>query len=123
MTAATTTAALVDVHCHLCAGLDDGPRTLDEAVEMCRIAHGEGVHWIAATAHQNETWPGVTPAGIAVIGCLGGIGFTMSIFIAMLAFEEPELLSVAKFGVLAGSVCAAATGLVAGRLLLRPASG
>lgn len=67
--------------------------------------------------------PGVTPAGIAVIGCLGGIGFTMSIFIAVLAFEEPGLLSVAKFGVLAGSVCAAAAGLIAGRLLLRPASG
>jgi NhaA family Na+:H+ antiporter len=65
---------------------------------------------------------GVPPAGIAVIGCLGGIGFTMSIFIATLAFEESPLLAVAKFGVLAGSVSAAIAGLLLGRLLLRPSS-
>jgi NhaA family Na+:H+ antiporter len=64
--------------------------------------------------------PGVTPAGVAVVGCLGGIGFTMSIFIAALAFEEPGLLAVAKFGVLAGSIGAAIAGLAFGRLLLRP---
>ena len=63
---------------------------------------------------------GVAPAGIAVIGLLAGIGFTMSIFIAALAFEDPVLLAVAKFGVLAGSVAAAVTGLLLGRLLLRP---
>ncbi len=63
---------------------------------------------------------GVTAAGIAVIGCLGGIGFTMSIFIATLAFAEPTLLDVAKFGVLIGSACAAIAGLGFGMLLLRP---
>ncbi len=63
----------------------------------------------------------MTPAGIAVIGCLAGIGFTMSIFIAALAFEGSPLLAVAKFGVLAGSVGAAVAGLLLGRLLLRPA--
>jgi NhaA family Na+:H+ antiporter len=56
-----------------------------------------------------------------VIGCLAGIGFTMSIFISALAFEESPLLAVAKFGVLAGSVAAAVAGLLLGRLLLRPA--
>jgi NhaA family Na+:H+ antiporter len=57
-----------------------------------------------------------------VIGCLAGIGFTMSIFIAALAFADPLLLAVAKFGVLAGSVGAAVAGLLLGRLLLRPAN-
>lgn len=55
---------LADTHCHLLAGLDDGPRTLDEAVEMCRIAWEEGTRVIAATAHMNEQWPGVTPERI-----------------------------------------------------------
>ena len=64
--------------------------------------------------------PRVTPAGIAVVGCLGGIGFTMSIFIAALAFEDPALLAVAKLGVLAGSAGAAVVGLVLGRTLLQP---
>ncbi len=55
---------LVDTHCHLLAGLDDGPRTLDEAVEMCRIAWEDGTRVIAATAHMNEQWPDVTPQRI-----------------------------------------------------------
>jgi protein-tyrosine phosphatase len=52
---------LVDVHCHLLAGLDDGPRSWDDALAMCRTAHAEGTRMVAATAHQNETYPDVTP--------------------------------------------------------------
>src|SRR2546427_4199652 len=52
---------LVDIHCHLLAGLDDGPRTQEEALDMCRLAYAEGVRMVAATAHQNEDWPAVTP--------------------------------------------------------------
>lgn len=51
---------LADTHCHLLGGLDDGPRTLDEALEMCRIAWEEGTRFIAATGHQNERWCDVT---------------------------------------------------------------
>jgi protein-tyrosine phosphatase len=52
---------LVDMHCHLLAGLDDGPRTEDEATAMCRLAYAEGTRWVAATAHQNPRWPSATP--------------------------------------------------------------
>jgi protein-tyrosine phosphatase len=55
---------LVDLHCHLLAGLDDGPRTEEDALAMARIAQGEGVQMAAATAHQNEQWSSVTPEGI-----------------------------------------------------------
>jgi protein-tyrosine phosphatase len=51
---------LADLHCHLLAGLDDGPRTLDDAAEMCRTAAAEGVGYTVALAHQSERWP-VTP--------------------------------------------------------------
>lgn len=77
--------------------------------------------WLAVRSGLCRLPEGVAPAGIAVIGLLAGIGFTMSIFIAALAFEESPLLAVAKFGVLAGSVAAAVAGLLLGRLLLRPA--
>jgi protein-tyrosine phosphatase len=46
----------VDLHCHLLAGLDDGPRTADDAVAMCRIAVAQGVRFACALAHQNERW-------------------------------------------------------------------
>jgi len=45
-------------------------------------------------------------------GCswLGGMGFTMSLFIATLAFEQTRLLDSAKVGILAGSILAGAVG-------------
>jgi protein-tyrosine phosphatase len=55
---------LIDMHCHLLAGLDDGPATQEEALEMCRLAYAEGTRMAAATAHQNEDWPEVTPERI-----------------------------------------------------------
>jgi len=63
---------------------------------------------------------GVDFLGIALVGCLGGIGFTMAIFIATLAFSgEAELLSAAKLGVVMSSAVAAFVGLLVGRTLLR----
>lgn len=50
---------------------------------------------------------------------LAGIGFTMSLFIAMLAFDETAPLDAAKLGILAGSLAAG----VAGAIVLRIASG
>ena len=60
------------------------------------------------------------PAGVrwshmVLLGLLGGIGFTMSIFIANLAFESLPLLAAAKFAVLVASALAATLGLLLGR--------
>src|SRR5262249_27594189 len=55
---------LVDLHCHLLAGLDDGPRTDDDALAMCRTAYAEGIRMACATAHQNERWSEVAPQRI-----------------------------------------------------------
>jgi NhaA family Na+:H+ antiporter len=54
-----------------------------------------------------------------VLGVLAGVGFTMAIFIAQLAFSDPPLLAAAKLGVLGASGLAALTALVMGRLVLR----
>ena len=55
---------------------------------------------------EEANWP-----GIIGIGLLAGIGFTMSLFIANLAFAEAVILDQAKIGVLAASVVAALAGL------------
>src|SRR6478609_6867355 len=47
---------------------------------------------------------------------LAGIGFTISLFIAELAFDDPVLVEQAKIGILAGSLVAAVLGSVALRL-------
>ncbi|MBL8948266.1 MAG: Na+/H+ antiporter NhaA, partial [Myxococcales bacterium] len=61
---------------------------------------------------------GVGPREVLVLGCVAGIGFTMSLFIASLAFTNAALLHATKLGVLVASAIAAAATLLAGRLLL-----
>jgi Na+:H+ antiporter, NhaA family len=62
---------------------------------------------------------GVGWASVLGYACLAGIGFTMSLFIAMLAFDETEPVKAAKSGILAGSLLAG----IAGAVVLRIASG
>jgi NhaA family Na+:H+ antiporter len=49
------------------------------------------------------------------VGALGGIGFTMSLFIGMLAFSDARHAAQLRLGVLVGSLLSAA----AGYLILR----
>lgn len=55
---------------------------------------------------------GVTWTGLHGCAWLGGIGFTMSLFIASLAFEGTHLLDSAKLGILGGSILAAIVGTI-----------
>ena len=55
---------LADVHVHLLAGLDDGPRDPAEALELCRMLAADGVSHSTALAHQNPSWPLNTPERI-----------------------------------------------------------
>jgi Na+:H+ antiporter, NhaA family len=54
------------------------------------------------------------------VGFLGGIGFTMSIFITLLAFGDPDLIKMAKIAVIAGSIASGITGFVWLKITLRP---
>ena len=42
---------LVDLHCHILPGLDDGARDLDDALGMARQAHADGITAVCATPH------------------------------------------------------------------------
>ena len=76
------------------------------------------VSWIAVKTRQAELPPGVTIAQLYGASLLGGIGFTMSIFVAGLAFPDGPLLSAAKLGILAASAIAGVTGFVVLKLVL-----
>lgn len=62
---------------------------------------------------------GVAWGGIWLVGLLAGIGFTISIFIAMLAFADAHLLEMAKLGVLVGSLVAGMLEIVWGAIYTR----
>lgn len=57
---------------------------------------------------------------LVVLGVVAGVGFTMALFIAQLAFADAHLLAAGKIGVLVASGGAAVIGLVLGRVLLAP---
>jgi NhaA family Na+:H+ antiporter len=69
------------------------------------------VSWLMVRAGWCRLPPGVSWGGIVLVGLLAGIGFTMSIFVAMLAFDTESLLAASKLGVLLGSAVAAMLGL------------
>ncbi|MBB5409177.1 NhaA family Na+:H+ antiporter [Paraburkholderia sp. HC6.4b] len=73
-----------------------------------------GVTWILVRLKLCRLPADMTWRGVGLIALLAGIGFTMSIFIATLAFTDDQLLNVAKLGILAGSFLAGAIGLVWG---------
>ena len=67
--------------------------------------------WIAVALGLARLPAGVEWKHLLGAAWLGGIGFTMSLFIAQLAFHSPEAVDQAKFGILLGSAVSAIVGL------------
>jgi NhaA family Na+:H+ antiporter len=67
--------------------------------------------WLAVRSGVAQLPAGVSWRSLFGAGCLGGIGFTMSLFIAGLALEGPPL-DAGKIGILAGSTVSALLGLI-----------
>ena len=59
---------MVDLHCHILPGLDDGPKTMSESLAMCRAAAADGIHAIVATPHRGN--PAGNTAGTHVLKCV-----------------------------------------------------
>lgn len=81
-----------------------------------------GACWIALYFRIGQLPEGATFKQLAAVAMLGGIGFTMSIFIAELAFAgNPAYLLMAKTGVFAASLLSGVLGYIALRYLGRHA--
>ena len=76
--------------------------------------------WLAARSGVAALPSGVQWSHVSVVGIVGGIGFTMAIFIAQLAFPAGPLLETAKLAILCGSGLAAILSFFAGHRFLKP---
>jgi protein-tyrosine phosphatase len=47
---------LIDIHSHILPEVDDGPKSWDVAVEMCRMAAADGITHMVATPHSNDRY-------------------------------------------------------------------
>jgi protein-tyrosine phosphatase len=56
---------VIDIHHHCLPGVDDGPRDLAEAVDLCRMAEEDGIETIVATPHVlRGRWQNDSPAAL-----------------------------------------------------------
>ena len=76
-----------------------------------------GASWLAARLRIATLPGGIGWAPVSVVGVVAGVGFTMSIFIAELAFPAGAALETAKVGVLVGSAVGALLAYGLGRVL------
>src|SRR4051794_30168337 len=56
-TAGRSARRVIDLHCHILPGLDDGPPDLDASVALARLAAADGTRTIVATPHVREDYP------------------------------------------------------------------
>lgn len=76
--------------------------------------------WLSVKAGLGSLPAGARWPHIIGLGIIGGIGFTMSIFIALLSFsDQPAVTSNAKFAILTGSVIAGILGYTFLRIISR----
>lgn len=47
---------MIDIHCHILPEVDDGPKSWEMAVEMCRMAAADGITHMVATPHANDRY-------------------------------------------------------------------
>src|SRR5438105_4934781 len=47
---------MLDLHCHILPGVDDGPASLDESLALARFCVRDGITHVVATPHCNRQW-------------------------------------------------------------------
>jgi protein-tyrosine phosphatase len=45
---------MIDIHCHILPGIDDGPKSMEESINLAKLAVNEGIKTIIATPHHKN---------------------------------------------------------------------
>ncbi|GAA4854171.1 tyrosine-protein phosphatase [Luteimonas vadosa] len=106
---------MIDLHCHLLPGIDDGPPDLPRALEMARIAAGDGIRVVACTPH---IYPGLydnDATGIRIaVDALRGALLDADIALELVCGADVHL----EPGLAAGVACGRVATLAGSRYLL-----
>ncbi len=89
---------MIDLHTHILPGLDDGAKSLDEALQMARVAAADGIRTVAATSHfgfhLKLTWPAIVEAVDALNQALVAEALPLRVAAAAEITISPEVLDV-----------------------------
>jgi protein-tyrosine phosphatase len=61
---------VIDLHCHVLPGIDDGPATIEDSVVLARAALAAGIETLVATPHVNSRTPNDADTIAAVLAIL-----------------------------------------------------
>lgn len=94
---------MIDLHCHILPGIDDGAKTLEQALEMARIAVHDGIHTLACTPHiypgmYMNDGPGIARARDALQAELDREGIALQLVVGADVHLVPGLIEGLQSG-------------------------
>lgn len=94
---------MIDLHCHLLPGIDDGSPDMETSLEMARIAAQDGIHTIACTPHiypgmYENTVPGIASATEELRLALQAAGIAIELTYASDTHVVPDLVEKLQNG-------------------------
>jgi protein-tyrosine phosphatase len=94
---------MIDLHCHLLPGVDDGPRTMAEAVALCRLSVENGIRRAVATPHflaitRKSTWDNIQSILAALQAELAAQAIALHVTVAAEVRICGELVSLIPTG-------------------------
>jgi protein-tyrosine phosphatase len=92
---------MVDLHCHLLPGIDDGPETLDDAISLARHAVASGIVKSVVTPHilpdrYNNTLAGIREAAARFRAELAARSISLELGYAAEIRVGPEIISLVE---------------------------
>ncbi|MDG5975929.1 phosphotransferase domain-containing protein [Hydrogenophaga taeniospiralis CCUG 15921] len=94
---------MIDLHCHILPGIDDGAKTLDESLAMARIAVADGIHTLACTPHiypglYMNDGPGIAHARARLQAALDQQGIALKLVVGADVHLVPGLIDGLRSG-------------------------
>jgi protein-tyrosine phosphatase len=94
---------MIDLHCHILPGVDDGPPSLAESLEMCRMASDDGIRTVAAMPHTlNGVYVNEGPAILEAVASLNqairAAGIDLEVLPGADVHVDPELVALVRSG-------------------------
>ncbi len=92
---------MIDIHHHCLPGVDDGPRELEDAVALCRMAAEEGIETIIATPHVlRGRWPALTKSELEtrIVRLRNAVGSTPRLVLGSEYFFGHDMADVLQGG-------------------------
>ncbi|MCM3729093.1 tyrosine protein phosphatase [Neobacillus cucumis] len=82
---------MVDIHCHILPGIDDGAKNISDSIMMAKEAEKEGIHTIIATPHLNNQYDNRKDLILAKVNKLNTALKDAGVNVTILPGQEPRI--------------------------------